>query len=1105
MLVSNKEEDGRKKRSFSVRPSVLLVIAAFVFMIIASSMFMEDMLKKHIEKDAVTLLLGTKQKIESELKEPEMTLNVVAGSVREQLMNDADVDDILLYLQDFAFYMSNEERLLPLGGDSIYGMFDPFGSIYLSGTGKHPENDHVPEAQPWYIAAMEADGAVAVTAPYRSLHHNYDVITYSQRIFDDNGTPLGIVCVDLSVDRIRGHFAQISIVEGSYEMLYDEQFELLLRPETDIHKKIDVDFSSRLSAIEQELANEYSEDYVRYEGIGSYGVRAITFTSKLNNGWLLSLEIPKASYFHEMRNMTLGVSALGAVLAGVLIAILLRVISQRTRVNRRTQIMLDSMPLGVSFLDGTWTRIDCNRELFTMLGLSSKEEYLERYDEITPEYQPCGRLSREILHEKLGKTYYSGFERFEWTLKNLSGELMPCEMTLVSVRQKEDNSILMYIRDLRDLKTALDEKRETDEYMKLMLDAMPMGCSLWDKDFNLIDCNREAVKLYKVPDKQSFVEHFDRLSPEFQPCGRTSRELIREVLDSAFVKGYANFEWSHVTLDGEILPCEIILVRVKYKDDFIVAAYTFDMRTMNTAVEAMHKAEEDLRLALNLAEESAKAKGEFLDNMSHELRTPMNGIMGFLRMALSSSTPELREEHEQKAMKSAEDLLRIIDKVLDFTELEDSKLKINADHFNLKDVVNEVSNAFASQVKAKNLDFNLNVPDELDRVVVADSGKLKQVMTSLVDNACKFTNKGKITVRAQIKAQDEEHIDVDFYVRDTGIGMTVEQVQNLFTPFSQANMSATREYGGTGLELALCKHLVDLLGGKIWVESEYGEGSTFWFSVRFHLPEEQENTDDMQAASDDASGDEGTEGHTGMSEGNGEGTHADKAEGNGEGTHADKAAGNGEGTNADKAGGNGEGTNADKAGGNGEGTRADKAAGTHADKAAGTGKDAMTAAKEGAYAKTTPKGKMKTSEGWLPHMDTPTVLESGAMENQQVRILLAEDVEINQIIAEELLTSMGYVVDIANNGQEALDMLKSNTYQIVLMDLQMPVMDGLAAVRKIREMSVYNDLPIIAVTAHSLPADKEKSLVNGMNDHITKPLDPEVLSSTIEKWLGEPA
>ena len=404
-------------------------------------------------------------------------------------------------------------------------------------------------------------------------------------------------------------------------------------------------------------------------------------------------------------------------------------------------------------------------------------------------------------------------------------------------------------------------------------------------------------------------------------------------------------------------------------------------------VDSLQKGQDELRLAITAAEDNLKAKREFLDNMSHELRTPMNGIVGFHRMALQTEMTEEQRGYITAAENSAKNLLEIINDIFDFTKIVDNKMMVDAKLFSLTDVFNETLEIFLPVINAKNLEFNMRLPSDMPEQIVGDPHKLKKILSSLIDNAVQFTEKGKITVRVKITEQTNHHIEMCFYVRDTGIGIKPEQMKSLFDPFWQADTSLTRTHGGIGFGLPLSKHMAALLGGKLWAESEYEEGSTFYFTARFSLSGASEpNVDDTQTA--------------------------------------------------------------------------------------------VIPRVEAAYERT------------------------HAPNNSH--LLVVDDVEINQIIAEELLKDNGYTVDIANNGQEAIDMLSVKDYGAILMDIQMPVMDGLTATTKIREDDKHKYLPIIAVSAHAMEEDREKSLAHGMNDHITKPIDPEILIMTLNKWLSRP-
>lgn len=521
-------------------------------------------------------------------------------------------------------------------------------------------------------------------------------------------------------------------------------------------------------------------------------------------------------------------------------------------------------------------------------------------------------------------------------------------------------------------------------------------------------------------------------------------------------------------------------------------------------VESLYKTQEELRLALLAAEDSSKAKSEFLDNMNHELRTPMNGILGFLRMARRAGSDAEVYDNIERAEQSAKNLLKLINDVLDFTEIEENKMQTTTAPFKPVQLFEELRAAFSPAARAKELDLNFRLPDDLPETVIGDVEKIKIIFSNLIDNAIKFTEKGKITVRGQINKQDGNHIELDFYVRDTGIGMTSELKGRIFTPFSLGDSSCTRKYGGAGLGLALAKHLTHLLGGRIWAESERDEGSTFHFTVMFGLPDGDEAAaaaglaDDNDAAVGLADG--GGSSVAGQTDDAGSGATDQTG---GVGTELNSAADQTETNIFRQTDGNASPVKkCPERGGaaclndGGEAAQCKKCsdrAGTHVHR------ENASAANDGDNICRNYANIISDSSG-RPYHCTRAAREDSC-KPEDMRLLLADDVIVNQIIAEEMLTGMGYKVDVANNGQEALDMLALQDYCAILMDIQMPVMDGLTATKKIRELKKYCELPIIAISAHSQPSDIEKSIECGMNDHITKPIDPEIISFTLNKWL----
>jgi len=645
---------------------------------------------------------------------------------------------------------------------------------------------------------------------------------------------------------------------------------------------------------------------------------------------------------------------------------------------KRTNLMLNVMPMACCFWDSDLTPIDCSDEAVRMFKLSDKSGYLHHFDSLSPEFQPNGRKSSEYAKELVQRAFDEGHVHFEWLHRNTQGDEIPTEIQLIKAEIDDKPIVLSYARNLTELKAAEQARREADERTQIMLDSMPLCCNFWDQNFKNIDCNDEAVRLFELTSKKEYLEKFPELSPERQLDGQLSVVKALEKITEAFETGYQRFEWCHRKLDGELIPSEITLVRAKHSSGPIVVGYTRDLREMKAALNDIYKTQEELREARDLAEKNAKAKSEFLANMSHEIRTPMNAILGMLYILKQSGLTDKQKGCLDKAELSAALLLRVINDILDFSKIEAGKMDMEAIDFCLSRITEAISSVVSHNILEKELSLDIHIAPDVPQMLNGDPVRLEQILLNLVNNAIKFTQRGGVSIDIRREKASTGLVQLLFRVSDTGIGMTPKQVNSLFTPFSQADSSTTRKYGGTGLGLAICHSLVEFMGGNIWCESEEGKGTTFYFNAVFEQP---------------------------------------KAE----------------------------------------------LLGEHG---------------------------QKENEHTSSNMD--------CLKGMQV--LLAEDNEINQAIATELLAMKGVRVDIASNGNEAIEAVENKDYDIVLMDIQMPEMDGISATRKLRENLRFKALPIIAMTAHAMAGDREDSLKNGLNDHITKPIDPERLYAVLLKW-----
>ncbi len=556
--------------------------------------------------------------------------------------------------------------------------------------------------------------------------------------------------------------------------------------------------------------------------------------------------------------------------------------------------------------------------------------------------------------------------------------------------------------------------------------------------------------------------------------------------------------------------------------------------------------EDELIDAKHIAVEASRAKGDFLANMSHEIRTPMNAVIGMTHLALKTELTPKQQDYLHKIQSSANSLLGIINDILDFSKIEAGKMDMESVDFNLEEVLDNLGNLVTVKAQEKeDLEVLFATAQNVPRFLVGDPLRLGQVLINLANNAVKFTDVGEIVVSTELVKKSTDRITVKFSVSDTGIGLTEEQAGKLFQSFTQADTSTTRKYGGTGLGLTISKRLVEMMDGEIWADSEPGQGSTFSFTATFGIGREEVKKrfapspdlrgmkvlvvddnptsreilrDMMESFSFEvtlaATGQEGI-------------TEIEKAD-------RDKPF---------------------------EMVIMDwKMPGMDGIEASRRIKEHPTLSHIPHVVMVTAYGREEVMrkvekvglDGFLLKPVSPSVLFDTVMqaygqevpETSQIsqrqgkvdalerirgaRILLAEDNEINQQVAKEILEGAGLVVSLADDGRQAVNMVKENHYDAVLMDIQMPVMDGYQATRKIREWELkaqgsklkgeesaeYSDtsdqqtvassqkpIPIIAMTAHAMAGDEEKSLQAGMNGHVTKPIDPDHLFATLQKWI----
>jgi signal transduction histidine kinase/FixJ family two-component response regulator len=417
--------------------------------------------------------------------------------------------------------------------------------------------------------------------------------------------------------------------------------------------------------------------------------------------------------------------------------------------------------------------------------------------------------------------------------RTLQGELIPCEVTLVRVQYRKETIVCGYTRDLREIKTMMSKMREADECTQILFDATPLSSFMIDKHLKILECNQEIVRMFGLKDKQEFIDKIGDLSPEYQPSGIPSTELIDKYTDDAFEEGYCRYEWMHQKFDGEQIPTEVTLVRVKFRGEYAVAVFFRDLRELKTMIAEMHRAE--------IAEESSKAKSDFLAKMSHEIRTPMNAILGITEIQLQDkSLPLTTKEAMERIYNSGDLLLGIINDILDLSKIEAGKLELQTVRYDIASLIYDTIKLNIFRNESKNLNFKVIVSENMPAVLEGDEIRIKQILNNLLSNAFKYTQEGQIEFELSAESQqDDSSIVIIFRVSDTGQGMTAEQVRKLGDKFSRFNMEANRKTEGTGLGMNITMNLIKLMKGNIDIESTPGFGSIF--TVR--LPQGRVNND----------------------------------------------------------------------------------------------------------------------------------------------------------------------------------------------------------------------------------------------------------------------
>ncbi len=714
------------------------------------------------------------------------------------------------------------------------------------------------------------------------------------------------------------------------------------------------------------------------------------------------------------------------------------------------------------------------------------------------------------------------------------GEEFPAEASISHARINGEDFFTVILRDVTQRKRAEDEvralntrlestvqertaklqatadelARERDRLaqltaeVSLIVDSATVGILLL-KERRVMRCNTKAEELFGYEPGEAIglsTRQWYLRQEDFEAVGR---ELYADLN-----AGRSHLrEQQLLRHDGQPFWARISARRLDQHGQMLTLVVMEDMTPEHEAADALAEAKRE-------AEAANEAKSRFLANMSHEIRTPMNAIIGMTHLALRTPLDDQQRDYLRKIQLSSKHLLGVINDILDFSKIEADKLTLETIDFQLLPVLDNVFTLIGDRATEKGLEMVLDVAPEVPNDLTGDPLRLGQVLINLGSNAVKFTEHGEVVVRVSVAEDEGEQVLLRFEVRDTGLGLTPEQSSRLFQSFHQADSSTSRQYGGTGLGLAITQKLVHMMGGEVGLHSESGHGSTFWFTARFPRGQAQAplpSASQLRGLRVLAVDDNETALNVICTLLRSLGLATECAPNGGEAVAlVRRAAEEGRPYDFVLLDWQMPGMDGMEAG------RRIQALALHPPPrlmmvtAHGRDEVIRDALREHFVAvMVKPLNASVLLDNLLLSLSpeaarrpTPAPAdESTLAEAVGRRVLVAEDNAINQQIAREMLQDLGLVVDIAANGQEALAALDEHAYDLVFMDMHMPVMDGISATRAIREHARWASLPVIAMTANVLPEDRALCLQAGMNGFVAKPVEADALRAAVRQWL----
>ncbi|WBY03281.1 response regulator [Ramlibacter tataouinensis] len=739
------------------------------------------------------------------------------------------------------------------------------------------------------------------------------------------------------------------------------------------------------------------------------------------------------------------------------------------------------------------------------VGYSRQEMHRLRVSHFNPGFTLEQRL---YVLDELAKgrtaTFDSQHTRKDGTVRDVTASIFLTEHAGKAV-------FVVNVRDMTENKAVQRAWQRQESLLKAVMDSTTDPLFFQDLEGQLLGCNQAYAELVgkSVEDMKGKAPAHVFPAEEVERVGARHRKVLA-TLKPHFAEHWVTYP------DGRRVLFESVVSPL-----WDEGGHPMGVLGIGRDVTGRKQAEDDLRAAKEAAEAATRAKSEFLANTSHEIRTPMNAIIGLSHLALKTELTPKQRDYIEKVQGAGQHLLRVINDILDFSKVEAGKLELETAQFDLNHILESTCSLVSTAAESKDLELVLDIDQGVPRQLIGDSLRLGQILLNLTNNAVKFTERGEVAISVKALHKDDEQVEVEFAVRDTGVGLNPGQIGRLFQSFSQADTSVTRRFGGTGLGLAICKKLVELMGGELGLDSDPGRGSRFWFRVPLGiglqappdpvlLPQLQgcralvvddsfyaraaivDMLQDMTFEVAEASS--GAQAIDAVREAAVQGRPFQVV-------YLDWRMPGMDGL---------------------ETARRIRELGLELPPTLmmvsaycreEMMKQAESAGIESVLAKpvhasalfdatvqllSSRAGRLSEPRSRPLQADSPPAL-LGAIRGS--RVLVVEDNEINQMVAEEMLHQAGMQVEIAENGQVALEKVQAGYYDMVFMDMQMPVMDGLTATREIREISRLAGLPIVAMTANAMEQDRRRCLDAGMNDTLTKPVAPAAMWAALLRWI----